>query len=109
MQMAPGWKPPERRVPEVKLPDSGVPKVKLPDSRYKDYLVSDIGAFLGGVGMLILVLWLVCGIVALFFGQDGGEWGWGFGFAWYLTLLAAAAAGMAGVGIFVSIRIWLRH
>lgn len=96
----PGWKPPER----------GTPKVKLPDSSDTDwYFRFNFSSSFSSVGFFILLLWLVCGIVALFFGWAGGQWGWGFGFAWYLPLLAAVATGMAGLGIYASIKIWSRR
>lgn len=68
-------------------------------------------SFFGGIGGLImlgLLAWLVVGIVALFFGWIGGEWGFGFGFGWYFTLLAMALVVIAVMGVGLSISLWRR-
>jgi len=80
--------------------------VKLPDSSPKFDLKYAFSSSLALTSFSILILWLVCGIVALFLGWIGGEWGWGFGFGWYLPLLAAVVVVMAGIGIFASVRIF---
>jgi hypothetical protein len=63
-------------------------------------------SYSGILGFFAILLWLVGGVVALFLGSVGGEWGWGFGFGWYFALLSMAVAIIAGIGIAISITIW---
>ena len=72
----------------------------------KSYALKRVLSYSGALGFFAILLWLIVGIVALFFGSVGGEWGWGFGFGWYFTLLSMAVAIIAGMGIAISITIW---
>jgi hypothetical protein len=72
----------------------------------KSYALGTVLSLSGGLGFYAILLWLIVGVVALFFGSGGGGWGWGFGFGWYFTLLSMAVAIIAGMGIAISIIIW---
>lgn len=109
--------PPKKGTPKGNLSNrspvdqTSTSKVKFPDASRSNYDLdgSNFGGLLALVGAWILLLWLIVGIVALFFGWAGGQWGWGFGFGWYLPLLAAVVVAMAGMGIYATLKICLRR